>query len=208
MLEPRLKNARDFAHLKPQDLPKDYLSLIEQSVKERFNEPLRKLSQSSGQECYFFACGKLYASEILLCVSILKRDQLPGTSFYASFEFDVLKSKENIDKYVPELMKSCEICLDAIEQCFESLFNSLEDHHLENILSPSLGDLTDVPFEWSNMRLGDYSVYVKIDKANPELEQKTEDWLEKNDLHLKDKALKDNQASEDLFITPSKVSSF
>ena len=52
-----------------------------------------------------------------------------------------------------------------------------------------------------------YRVWIRVDKANPELERLAEDWLQQNDPQFREQRERDELATKELFITGPKKNS-
>jgi hypothetical protein len=76
---------------------------------------------------------------------------------------------------------------------------------IEQLSARSLAALTDIPFEWTEAKLGKRKVYMKVDKANPTLEKLTDEWLSKNDPEHEQRLKQEDAETEKLFVTGDSV---
>jgi hypothetical protein len=175
---------------KSSPLPHDYLTMVQGIYSTHFDEGLKKLGKLK-KNPRFEATGEVFLDEVLLCVSLSHEGSLAATSVYASCDFDPKASS-------PTAQDLLAACVDAIGALYGKLF---EPSQIEQLAQDSLSAFEDVPFEWSPVDVERFRVYLKVDKANPKLDQMADDWLKKNDRTLQSEADQEQQETESLFVT-------
>ncbi len=178
---------------KASPLPHDYLEMIEQVFTANFDVGLKAV-QESKPESRFIASGAVFADEIVLCVSLQQGDQLSATSVYGSMEFDPKASS-------PTVQDLLALCVDAIGTIYQELLSAENPAAIEQLTSGSLSSLQNVPFDWSEVTLDKRKVFLKVDKANPKLDQLADDWLAQHDPHYQEKLEAEQKETEKLFVT-------
>lgn len=182
---------------KSSPLPHDFLKMVGEVFKTNFDAGLKTLSKLTEHKLMFKATGEIYTNEVVLCVSLLEAGQLAATTVYASLDFDPKASK-------PTVQDLLGFAVDAIGAVYNSLLNSDDPKVLEKIAARSLSALEDVPFEWTSMPIEKRKVYVMLDKSNPEIDQMTDQWLQKNDPDHRKREAEERRETEELFVTGPK----
>jgi hypothetical protein len=185
------------SHTRPSDLPKAFLGMVTEIFSTNFDAGLKGLQKLAKKPFQFEAHGSVLAEEIVLAIALTHTGEMTATTVYASMDFDPKAS-------CPTIQDLLNVCVDAIGSVYGEL---LAPKALENLMDPSLSALQNVPFEWTKVEIENSRVYLKVDRANPRLDQLADEWLKKNDPDLKRLEEENEEAMEDLFITgaPSKV---
>lgn len=174
-------------------LPSDFLKLICDVFTKNFDSGLKALAKvKAGPR--FEVNGRIFADEVVLCVSLTHKNQLAATSVYASCDFDPKASS-------PTVQDLLNACVDAIGGVFLELLNDKTKAKLESLADESLSALENVPFEWTATEVDHRQVYVKIDKANPKLDEMADSWLRTNDPDLSKLEAETQRETEKLFVT-------
>jgi hypothetical protein len=181
-MEKRKRNA-----LKGSPIPADYAKMVADVFTSNFDEGLKKLNKTKGAKAHFEVYGELFPDEVLMAVSVVTGKELSATTVYGSVDYDPKAS-------FPQVQDLLSACVDAIGSVFEK-------GKLEVLAETSLADLDGVPFDWTAVVVERFKVHVKIDKANLGLDQMADDWLNKNDPGFQERALREEQESEKLFMT-------
>jgi len=91
--------------------------------------------------------------------------------------------------------------VDAVGGLFDTLFGGNgEKSQLDAFLDDSLSAFERAPFEWTEVEFEKRRIYLKLDKANPTLEQAADEWLRANDPDLASKEAEWESESEELFV--------
>ncbi|OFZ54447.1 MAG: hypothetical protein A2428_01700 [Bdellovibrionales bacterium RIFOXYC1_FULL_54_43] len=180
--------------LKSSPLPVDYLRMVSEVFTANFDSPLKKLKKLAGAMPAFSGHGEIFSQEIVLAVSLSIKGHLAATTVYASVDFDPKASSPTVE----ELLSGC---VDAIGTVFSQLL--LEDR-LKPLLEEPLSALENVPFEWTALEVERRQVYIKLDRANLDLERLTDDWLAKHDPEFKKNRKLEEEAAKELFVTGPK----
>ncbi len=165
-------------------LPLDYLKMVTDVFNQNFKKELKSNSK-------FEAHGQIFLDEVVLAISLLAKGSISATTVYASTDFD---PKTKGIESIQELLGTS---VDAIASVFGQL-------QLDTLVEAPLVELENVPFEWTLVTLDQKKIYLKLDKANPNLDQITDAWLEKNDPDYAERVEKERKATEDLFMTGPK----
>jgi len=187
--------------VKKSDLPRDFLGLIEQVFNENFGESLKSLKQLTQAEHVFKAHGEVYPDEVLVTISLNDQEHHTATSFHASVDYDPKAS-------YPTIQDVLNSCVDAIGALYHSLTDPAHPKFEEKLLTLtefSISAVKDIPYEWTGLKVGKQTVFLKVDKVNPELEALTDQWLEKNDPDFEKNRKKEQAETEDLFVTGDKA---
>ncbi len=175
--ERRKKPAQNVPEVKPSDLPVDFLKLIESTVSTALEAGLTEVKKTH-PEAHFYSRGAIFADEIMLTLTLSYGPKvLSATTGYASADFNPLEEKPTVDAVLAA-------CLDAIGSVFEFYLDPKSPEKIAQLAHHSLSALEDGPFEWTPIEITDevkIPVYVRIDKANPMLDEITEKWLIEND---------------------------
>lgn len=173
-------------------LPVDYLKLVEQTFATHFAEGLKALSKIRPQ-AGFRGSGVIYPDEILLCLAVIFGKELSATSVYASVDFDPKANQPTAEQLLG-------VCVDALASFFQKYLDPKEKEWIEAFADSSLGSFEEIPFEWTAVEIEKRQVFLRVDKGNPEIEELTDSWLEKNDPELKDQQIKDDEKAESRFL--------
>ncbi|HTL11587.1 MAG TPA: hypothetical protein VL588_03820, partial [Bdellovibrionota bacterium] len=138
-----------------------------------FDEGLKALKKA-GHEAHFKVAGNLYGDEVIVGVSLLFGEKLAATTAYASADFDPHASS-------PTLEDLLSACVDGLGTLFGTLMDPKYPAKLEQLAGDSLGDLDGIPFQWSPVEINKRTIHLRMDKANPVMDQAAEEWLAKND---------------------------
>jgi len=158
---------------KATDLPHDYLRMVTEVFTTGFDEGLKALKKA-GHEAQFKVAGHLYGDEVLVGVSLLFGEKLAATTVYASADFDPQASS-------PTLEDLLSACVDGLGTLYGSLMDPKYPAKLEQLAGDSLGELDGVPYQWSPTEINKRTIYMRMDKANPVMDQAADEWLAKND---------------------------
>jgi hypothetical protein len=183
---------------KPSPLPVDYTRMVEEVLAANFDSGLKALKRHMKVGSAFRVLGNVYLDEIVLCVSLEHPGQLAATTVYASADFDPQASS-------PTMQDLLACCVDAAGSVIGELFGNLSTSALERLADESLSALERAPFEWTMMEVNHQRIHVKVDKANPRLDELADEWLEKNDPHHSEREAEDEAEAERLFVTPESV---
>jgi hypothetical protein len=181
-------------------LPSDYLAMVTEVFATNFDDGIKKLTKLTKEKVHFDASGAIYPEEIILCVTLLQEKKLNASTVYASVDFDPKASSPTIQELLP-------LCVDAIGAVFQPLLTSKDPEIYDQLVSSSLSALDNIPFEWTKLQVENKRVYVKMNKANPLLENMADDWLKKHDPKLKDMEEEEEEQVKSLFITGPKKGS-
>ena len=178
-------------------LPADYMKMVNEVFTTNFDAGLKKLAELSEGKPYFETSGRIYADEIILCVSLMHKGQLAATSVYASADFDSKASS-------PTIQDLLAACVDAAGAIYGQLLSPDRPEVLEQMANQSLSALENIPFQWTAVQLDRYPIHVKIDKANPNLDQMADEWLSQHDPESKRQRGEEEKETEALFFTGPK----
>lgn len=178
-------------------LPGDYLKLVAELFNTNFDSGLKALEKIRPERASFNASGSLYPDEIVLCISLIHEGQMAATSVYGSVDFDPGASSPTVE----DLLAAC---VDAIGSVYGPLLDPKKPGKLEQIADETLSALEGVPFEWTEVEVDRRKVHVRIDKANPKLDELADEWLKKNDPELQELESENQKVAEKLFVTGPK----
>lgn len=169
----RRKLAAD--HSPHTDLPSDFLKLVNETLLQSFQESLLHFKKTY-PDVHFESGGQLFSDEVILQVTLnFGLKNLAATTFYASADFDPQHETLTLDKVLP-------LCLDAIGTLLEFYLNPKEVELMNKLAEPNISVLDEAPFVWTKLHDNhSHSLWLRMDKANPKLEQATQDWLKAND---------------------------
>lgn len=190
-LERRLKSVG-----KPTPLPVDYLKMVADVFAGHFEKGLKTL-QASLPGVRLEARGEVHLNEIILATSLLTPGHVAATTAYASVDFDPKAS-------APTAQDLLSLCVDALASLWGELLDPTHPERLEALTHEALGALENVPFEWTPLSVSKRVVHLKVDKANPGLDQLADQWLESNDPQAAERAAQEQQETESLFVTGPK----
>ena len=179
---------------KSSPLPADFLKMVAEVFNANFDTGLKGLKKLTSSKAAFSASGAMYASEIVLSVSLMIEGQLAATTVYASSDFDPKASSPTVEDLI-------NAGVDAIGSVFAEI---LKPGKLEQVASESLSALENVPFDWAGVDIEKRRIFLKIDKSNPNLEQMADDWLAKHDPNHKKREALEQVETEELFFTGPK----
>ena len=175
-------------------LPVDYFKMITEVFASNFDAGLQALAKLSEGSLSFVPSGAIFADEIVLCVSIVEKDQLAATSVYASADFDPKASSPTVQ----DLLASC---VDAIGAIYAQLLSADTPEVLEQVASHTLAALEGIPYYWTEVKIENRRIHMKVDKSNPTLDSAADEWLRKNDPSLKEHIDEEEQETKKLFVT-------
>ena len=178
-------------------LPIDFTRMVTDVFTSNFDSGLKVLQKFKSVPITFQVHGDVYTDEILLCVSLVFSGQLSATSVYASSDFDPKASSPTVE----ELLGSC---VDGIGSIFGQLLTPTNKEKLEELAGESLAALDGMPFEWTPVEIEKRRIYLRVDRANPNLEKMADDWLKANDPELRTRKSKEDLETESLFVTGPK----
>lgn len=187
---------RKSATKKSSDLPVDYLQMVNQLVTNHFEEALKAYGKLK-KKPYLQAGGAIFPEEMVMSLTLGNEGGVAATTFYASVDFDPKASSPS----VPDLLGAC---LDALGTLMSEFLDGKKPDRLGQLADESLGALEDAPFEWTATEVDRFRIYLKIDKANPRLDQLAEDWLAQNDPTHKRGIAREQKDTEKLFVTGKK----
>jgi hypothetical protein len=187
-MEKRKKNAG-----KSSPIPADYAEMVTEVFTATFDEGLKGLKKLKVTPAHFEVHGAVYPDEVVLAVSLHVGEGLAATTVYGSSDFDPRASS-------PQIQDLLGAAVDAIGGVFTPLLSGGKES-LEAVASESLSALEKVPFEWTPVVVEKVKIHVKIDKANPKLDQMADDWLSRNDPDFKERQARERAETEKLFVT-------
>lgn len=182
---------------KHSELPPDYIKMVNEVFATNFDEGLKALKQFNPAQAYFSTTGRIYVDEIVVCVTLLHEGQMAATSVYGSCDYDPKASS-------PTIQDLLAACVDSIGAVYGQLLSPETPEVLERLTNESLSALENIPFEWTEFKLERHKVYLKVDKANPEIDKMADDWLEKHDPELRTEHEDEEKETEKLFVTGPK----
>jgi hypothetical protein len=195
MLKPLERRKVDAKRGSP--LPVDYLKMVTEVFATNFDEPLKKIAKATKDKIHFQVNGEVFPEEIVLCVSLIQEKSLNATSVYGSVDFDPKASTPNIQDLLP-------LCVDAVGTVYQAHLSSTDPKDLIGIVEGPLSALDNVPFEWTVIPVEKKRIYVKMDKANHQLDQMADEWLSKHDPKLRELEQQEEDEMKDLFVTGPK----
>lgn len=156
-------------------LPVDYTKMVNEVFETHFDGILKSLKEM-GRKVSFTTTGRIWPDEIMLTVTLFQEGLLSATSCHASCDYDPTASSPTAE----QLLGSC---VDAVAGVFTELLPTDQPDQWVETLEASLSALThdNVPLEWTATQIDQRKVFVRIDKANPSIEEMTEKWLAEND---------------------------
>lgn len=171
--------------------------MVAQVLSENFQEGLVLLAQHLKAPA-FSVQGGVYSDEVLLAVSLVSDGNVAATTVYGSCDFDPRASTPTAEELLG-------ICVDAVGSVLSSLLDPANPERISQVAEQSLGALDDIPFEWTEAKIGKRKIYIKVDKANPALEKMTDEWLAKNDPDHEKRQREEEAEAEKLFVTADAV---
>ena len=200
MTERRLAATKDSETadmLKSSELPVDYLKMVNDVFETNFDAGLKALGKLKPSP-RFESRGQIFPNEVLICVSLVHEGHLAATTVYASADYDPRASS-------PTIQDVLAACVDAIGTLFSDILVADDETKLDALAHESLAVFEDIPFEWAAVEVDRRKIYLKVDKANPVLEEQADDWLAKHDPDFKEIEAEEQEETEKLFVTgPSK----
>ncbi|MFL5812398.1 MAG: hypothetical protein ACJ763_02375 [Bdellovibrionia bacterium] len=179
------------------ELPVDYVKMVNEVFATNFDEGLKALAKINPAPAHFTTTGRIYIDELIVCVSLLHEGQMAATSVYASCDYDPKAS-------APTIQDLLAACVDAIGAVYSQLLSPENPEIIEQLANESLSAMENIPFEWAELKVERYKVYLKVDKANPMLDQMADAWLEKNDPEIRAEHEEEEKETENLFVTGPK----
>jgi len=184
---------RPGAKLKASPLPDDYIKMVIDVFTGHFDEGL-KLLEVHLPAPRFRATGALFPNEIILAVSLGHDEQLNATTVHVSADYDPKASSPNAQ----DLLAAC---VDAAGTVFGQFLDPKQPDKIDALAHASLAAFEGVPIDWTQVEVERIRLHVKVDKANPELDQMADDWLCKNDPDYEAHAKTEAVETEKLFVT-------
>ncbi|MCC7440424.1 MAG: hypothetical protein IT285_02255 [Bdellovibrionales bacterium] len=158
---------------KPTSLPLDYLKMVNEVFTTNFDEGLKAL-RAIGLSPRFQSAAELYADEVILGLSLVFDGKMAATTVYASADFDPAASSPTIE----DLLSAC---VDGIASILQVLLDAKDVARLEALAAGSMSAMEEVPYKWMAIEIAKRPLFIRVDKANPDLEQATDAWLAAND---------------------------
>lgn len=178
-------------------LPADYLKMVTEIFTTNFDEGLKALSATK-KGATLETHGAIYAEEILLTLTLSFTGEIAATTVLASVDFDPKASAPT----APDLLAAC---VDAIGTVCETLLSPKNTEGLRGLTEQSLSAFEKIPFEWAPIEVERHTIYVRVDKSNPKLDDAADEWLKKHDPLAHEIEQRTQAETEALFITgPSK----
>ena len=184
------------AGTKTADLPVDFLKMVKEVFTTTFDAGLKEVAKLKSNP-QFSIRGRIYPQEVVLCITLLFDGQIAATSAYASVDFDPKASS-------PTIQDLLGLCVDALASVYETLLDPKHPERIEQLADESLSAMDEVPFEWTLVQVDKKKIYVKMDKANPVLDEAADEWLKRNDPEALKKIEDENRAAEELIVTGKK----
>ncbi len=154
-------------------LPKDYIAMVKDVFSKNFSKGLKALEQLR-EKPYFYIQGRIYPNEIILGVSLLYENEISGTTVYASADFDPQASAPSAETVLNALV-------DGAGAFYGNFLQDQDKKKLEQLASPKLSSFEeDVPFDWTSFDMNKIEIFLKVDRANPILDQKADVLLNKS----------------------------
>jgi hypothetical protein len=144
-------------------LPVDYLKMITEVFTSNFDAGLQILKKHARGELSIEASGAIYATEVVVSVSLLEKGQLAATTVYGSADFDPKASS-------PTVQDLLAACVDGIGAIYGQLLDPEHPDRIEQLASESLSALENIPFQWTEVPVERHKIFLLVDKANPHLE--------------------------------------
>lgn len=179
------------------ELPLDFTKMVSQVFTNNFELGLKELGKLKAGPL-FRASGAVYSNEIVLAITLAHEAQIAATTVYGSVNFDPKASAPTAE----ELLGAC---ADAVGTVYETLLDHKNTKLIEQLASDTLSAFEEVPFDWAQLEVDRFKVWVKVDKANPLLDYAADEWLKKNDPEYQARKHAEEKQMEDLFVTPDKV---
>lgn len=189
----KLSSRRDPAS----DLPLDFTKMVREVYARNFGDGLKALAKIAGKKPEFDVRGKIYSDEIVMGITLKFPDQIAATTVYCSADFDPKAS-------APTAQDLISVCVDVIGGLYGQLLDPKSKETLEHLASGTLSGMEDIPFEWTEAQFEKRKVWVRIDKANPELEEQADEWLRKNDPNFEEFEDELEEEASRLFMTGPK----
>jgi hypothetical protein len=163
--------------------------MVDEVFKTNFDAELKTILKAEKSKAHFTTSGSIYPDEVMICVSLIQEKKLSAISIYASCDFDSKAS-------VPTVQDLLSAGVDAIGSLFSQLLDPKKPEALEN-----------ANIEWSELQIENVRVWVRVDRANPEIDQQADDWLAKNDPEHLARLLEEEEEISELFVTGPRKSS-
>ncbi len=172
---------------KPSALPHDYTQMVIETFTQHFEPHI--------QGSRFEIRGAIYTDEIVVSASVVRPGQLTATTVYASSDFDPKASAPGIQ----ELLAAS---IDAIATVFEQYFASLAAPKSKSTAADN--EEGSFIFDWAETEANRIKLFVRLDHANPVMDELTDQWLAQNDPEFEAKQKELEAETESLFITGPK----
>lgn len=179
-------------------LPVDYLTMVTDVFTTNFDSVIKAISKTAGAGVHFEVNGSVFPDEIVLAVSLIIEGHLAATTVYASIDFDPKAS-------APTAQDLLAVCVDAAGAVFVKLTE--DQKAIEGLIQESLSAMKEIPFDWTPIEVERQRIHVKVDKANPKLDQLADDWLNRHDPEFQERQAKEQAETEKLFFTGPKSGS-
>lgn len=180
------------------ELPHEFIQMVKDVYNTNFAEGLKAVEKVAEAKPYFEARGMIYADEIVLGVSLCIEKQLAATTVYCSVDFDPKAS-------APKAEDLLAVCVDAVGAFFDQFMDPKRKELLEQLAAGTLsafGD--DVPYEWTKLEFEKQRVWMKVDKANPQLETDADAFLAKHDPEFREEEDELEEEAKEMFFTGPK----
>jgi len=174
-------------------LPLDYLKMVNDVFTANFEPGLKKLAALK-KKPRLDTNGEIHSDEIRMTVTLSSQEEIAATSVHASCDFDPKASS-------PTAQDLLGACVDAIGYILGELLNPDQPKQLKSLAEGSIGELENVPLEWTQVELDRFKVFLRVDKTNPRLDQMADDWLAKNDPEFEERNAREQAETEELFVT-------
>ncbi len=184
--------------MKSSELPIDFVKMVREVLEGHFGDGLKALEKEGLCKAPgFLVTGAIWPDEIILSASLISEGTPQATTVHASVDFDPKASS-------PTLQDQLNLCVDGIGSGFQNLFGDLENERLEKLAHGSLSAWEDIPFDWAKTDIEKKSVWLRVDKSNPKLDQMADDWLAKNDPDYRKQLEEEEEETKDLFVAGPK----
>ncbi len=178
---------------KSSPLPLNYIQMVEEVFSNHFDQALQAF-QAIRPQSRFLAAGAVFAEEVVTSVSLVSDSHLAATTVHASADFDPKASS-------PTIQDLLSACVDALGTVWAAVLDAEKPEALANLAEESLSALDNVPFEWVAVDSNNRKIFVKLDKANPLLDQMADDWLKSHDPNYAESLEEEQAKTEKLFVT-------
>jgi hypothetical protein len=178
------------------ELPVDFRRMAVDVFATHFDEALKAIRKQVGQEAAFQIHGAIFPDEIRLTVTLAHPELANATSVHASCDFDPKASSPKAEDLI-------NASIDAIGSVYQQLTEGLTPSSIDALFGV-LDELGEIPFEWTQVEINRIPLFLKVDKANPGLDQMAEDWLAQNDPEYVRAQEEEEEATKEKFVTGPK----